>query len=91
MAKILIDDNIAVYSPKVFPDSVCSIVFQFDKNRVKVTQLGMDFDCGFGHGVYADGIYKRIDAKSSNFGSLEWGCLNIWELDDRCLTPTPTP
>jgi hypothetical protein len=91
MGKILMVDNIAVYSPRIFPDSVCDIVFQFNGNKVKVTQLGMDFDCGFGHAVYVDGIYTLVDIKAPTLNSLEWGCMGWLELDSPCLQPTPTP
>ncbi len=79
--KILISNNIAVYSVpeeyfhvvEEFTDAPCHFVFQFDKNTVTVTQLGEDFSCGFGHAVYADGVYKLIDSKPPVLG-----CLSIW-------------
>lgn len=77
---ILIANNIAVYStPKEYSDSHiplathCHLVFQFDKNKVTVTQLGVDFDCGFEQGVSANGVYKLVD---SNLPVL--GCLSIF-------------
>jgi hypothetical protein len=86
MAKILLSDDIAVYSrPSSVSDSMCNIVFQFGDNRVKVTQLGMDYDCGFGHAVYVDGLYTLVDAKPPSLG-----CLGVLELDNPCLT-TATP
>jgi hypothetical protein len=86
MGKILMNDNVAVYArPSSVSDSICNIVFQFDNNQVKVTQLGMDYDCGFGHAVYADGLYTLVDAKPPSLG-----CLGVLELDNPCLT-TPRP
>ena len=86
MAKILMGNDIAVYSrPSSVSDSTCNIIFQFGDNQVKVTQLGMDYDCGFGHAVYVDGLYTLVDAKPPTLG-----CLGVRELDDPCLT-TPTP
>ena len=86
MAKILMSDDLAVYSrPSSVSDSICNIVFQFGDNHVKVTQLGMDYDCGFGHAVYVDGLYTLVDAKPPSLG-----CLGVLELDNPCLT-TPTP
>lgn len=81
--KTLIVNNIAVYSPKFFPDKdqQCSIVFQFEENKVIVTQLGESFECGFGHAVYASGTYELIDNKPPQLG-----CLHP---PDYCLTQTP--
>ena len=46
---------------------------------ITLTQLGMDFDCGFGHAVYADGIYKLVDPKPPILG-----CLGV---GDHCAEP----
>jgi hypothetical protein len=34
---------------------LCSLVFEFSQNAVKVRQIG---NCGFGSGAYADGIFR---------------------------------
>jgi hypothetical protein len=89
--KVLLSENLAVYSApeeyfyNVQNESVapCHIVFQFEKNAIKATQLGMDFDCGFGHGVYANGVYKLVDPKPPVIG-----CLSIW---NECAADYPLP
>jgi len=72
IGKILISNNVAVYSPSFFydTDAVCDIVFQFEKDKVTVTQLGTGFDCGFGHAVYADGVYELVATKPPQLGCL---------------------
>ena len=79
--KILIVDNIAVYTPQwgLFPEVECNIVFQFEENAIKVTQLGSDFDCGFGHGVFASGYYELVDDHPPFLG-----CIFSAQTDDRC-------
>lgn len=53
------EDNKAIYTPE--DDSTCKIQFSFAVVGVTVTQEQKDpnFGCGFGHGVFADGFYKR--------------------------------
>lgn len=79
MAKILMAHNLAVYSP----NDRCSIVFEFGEDELVVTQIGMDFDCGFGHSVYADGVYLRTDEEPPLLGCMR--------MDNPCGLETPTP
>jgi hypothetical protein len=53
----------AVYIPE--DDSTCYISFHFKKNGIDVTQSqdNLNFGCGFGHAVFADGYYKRISKR----------------------------
>jgi len=46
-------------------DSTCKITFRFKKNGVSVDQqqANLNFGCGFGHGVFADGYYRKISSK----------------------------
>ncbi|MFN8381701.1 MAG: hypothetical protein U0V02_07165 [Anaerolineales bacterium] len=89
--KVLLSNNLAVYSASEkyfdyiedYTSAPCHIVFQFEKDIIEVTQLGLDFDCGFGHGVYADGVYKLIDPKPPVIG-----CLSIW---NECAADYPLP
>ena len=74
---ILMANNIAVYStPEEYSDSHipltahCHLVFQFEKDTVTVTQLGVDFDCGFNQGVSANGVYKLVDSTMPVLGCL---------------------
>jgi hypothetical protein len=72
IATILETDNIAVYSHNSeLANESCNIVFTFLPDGVDVSQLGEDFICGFGHGVYANGTYLL---KSRDIPKL--GCLN---------------
>lgn len=47
-------------------DSTCRITFHFKKHGIDVTQsqANLNFGCGFGHGVFADGYFKRISRKT---------------------------
>jgi hypothetical protein len=46
-------------------DPSCKLVFTFSKKEITVVQQQKDlnFGCGFGHGVFADGSYKKISSK----------------------------
>ena len=35
----------------------CEINFNFTEDGVYISQIGSDFDCGFGYGVYCNGKY----------------------------------
>jgi hypothetical protein len=87
MGKIRISNNIAVYTNRLLQsdDLLCSIVFQFEKDRVIVTQIGSGSECGFGHRVRADGVYKLVDSKPP-----QMDCVFLYN-EDVCLTATPTP
>lgn len=53
--------NVATYYSE--EDSTCRITFYLKKNKIIVNQVQRDpnFGCGFGHGVFADGEYVRIN------------------------------
>jgi hypothetical protein len=40
-------------------ENKCLLHFYFKKDKVVIATDANGFDCGFGHGVYADGDYKR--------------------------------
>lgn len=46
-------------------DSTCTITFEFQKKGITVTEVTSNFNwgCGFGHGVIADGFYKKTSNK----------------------------
>jgi hypothetical protein len=67
ISKISMTNHLAVYSP----NDACYIVLMFRRNEIEVTQIGLDFDCGFGHSVYVDGIYKLIDPTPPELGCLD--------------------
>lgn len=57
---LTLKDDIAIYRLK--EDNLsCSITFKFTTKGIQVSQQS-DY-CGFGHGVYADGFYKKISSK----------------------------
>lgn len=46
----------------------CTITLKFlTRRRLKVTQQGTDAECGFGHNVSADGLYKKTSGKKPRF------------------------
>jgi hypothetical protein len=79
LGRLLSGHNMAVFSP----NQKCSIVLIFKPNSIDVTQIGMDFDCGFGHTVYADGIYQLIDDRPPVIGCMRG--------DNPCNLPVPIP
>jgi len=57
-------ENKVIYTNPEF-DSTCKLTFDFNKKGISVKEETEDanFGCGFGHGVFADGFYKRISSK----------------------------
>lgn len=53
-----IKGNVATFVPG--ETTKCKITMTFLTDRLKVTQEGLDSDCGFGHNVMATGTYRRI-------------------------------
>jgi len=46
----------------------CRITIRFlSPGSVKVVQEGTDFDCGFGHNVWATGTYRKVSSKKPTF------------------------
>lgn len=46
----------------------CTITLKFlTRGRLKVTQQGTDAECGFGHNVSSDGMYKKVSGKKPKF------------------------
>lgn len=61
----IIDGNIATFKP---PDTErCEMTLIFLKNKLKVMQDGSDFDCGFGHNVFATGTYRKVKSGKPKF------------------------
>ncbi len=62
---LLYKNNTAIYTiPQ--DDSSCKIVFTFKSKSISVlqTQANLNNGCGFGHGVFANGDYKKISSKT---------------------------
>lgn len=63
----IIEGNIATFKP---PDTErCEITLVFLPGKLRVEQAGSDADCGFGHNVYATGVYKKIRSGKPKFES----------------------
>jgi hypothetical protein len=61
-----IEGDTAVYSSTEF--GPCRITIKFAKpGQIKVTQNGTDADCGFGHNVMADGVYRKVSGAKPKF------------------------
>jgi hypothetical protein len=61
-----IKGDTAVYSSNEF--GPCSITIKFVRpSSIRVTQNGTDTDCGFGHNVSADGVYKKVSSAKPKF------------------------
>jgi len=57
----------AIYSSDEFGQ--CKITIKFLKpGTIKITQNGVDSDCGFGHNVNANGTYKKTSSAKPKFG-----------------------
>lgn len=60
-----IEGNVATFKP---PDTErCEITLVFLPGKLRVEQSGSDFECGFGHNVYATGVYKKIRSGKPKF------------------------
>lgn len=46
------------------------LVFVFTTKQITVTQKGTDSDMGFGFGVYATGVYKKVSSKTPKFDAM---------------------
>jgi hypothetical protein len=61
-----IKGDAAVYSSNEF--GPCRIIIKFIRpGQIKVTQEGTDVDCGFGHNVMADGVYRKVSSAKPKF------------------------
>lgn len=77
---LLFGHDIAVYNS---PIGKCNIVLQFHEKSIEVTQIGLDYECGFGATIYADGTYYLIDDTPPIIG-----CMN---LINSCNLEEPIP
>jgi uncharacterized protein (TIGR02145 family) len=66
--QMTIKDNIGTYDSKLDDDDInCLLKFEFNSEQLKVTAGEGHDDCGFGHAVYADNTYKRVDKSSPKY------------------------
>ena len=57
-------NNVSIYKTSE-DSSTCKIVLSFKKSGLTIEQhqADLNFGCGFGHGVFADGFYKKTSSK----------------------------
>ena len=67
MGEATIDGNVATFKLPDFEQ--CTITIVFLPGKLKVTQEGSDFECGFGHNVNATGTYRKIRGGKPKFES----------------------
>lgn len=59
LGKIIITDSVGIYAPDRKNDYFdCKLQFNFTGKLLKIKTIDGHNACGFGHGVYADHIYK---------------------------------
>ncbi len=58
----------AVFTPEETEE--CQITLKFLRGgKIQASQEGTDADCGFGHNVFADGLYKKVSGLKPKFSS----------------------
>jgi hypothetical protein len=67
MDEAAIEGNVATFIPT--DTTSCKITITFLPGKIVVKQDGADFDCGFGHNVYATGTYRKIKSGKPKFES----------------------
>lgn len=68
-AKAALNGNTALYQNSEFGNCKFELIFDADKATIKAVEGANSgsLECGFGHSVYADGIYVKNDAKTPVF------------------------
>jgi hypothetical protein len=58
-------NNVSIYKTDSKIDSTCSITFRFVNGGVYVKEMADNYNwgCGFGHGVVANGYFKKVSIK----------------------------
>jgi len=60
-----IEGNVATLVPE--GTTGCKFIMTFLPGKLVVKQEGADYECGFGHNVYATGTYKKIRSGKPKF------------------------
>ena len=60
-----IEGNVATLVPE--DTQGCKLTMAFLPGKLVVKQEGADYECGFGHNVYATGTYKKIQSGRPKF------------------------
>jgi hypothetical protein len=68
-----LDDTFAIKGDTAtYTNGQCTLTINFVRaGTIKVTQQGMDSDCGFGHNVMADGTYRKISSRTPKFDTTQ--------------------
>ncbi|MEI6123467.1 MAG: hypothetical protein WCQ95_07535 [Bacteroidota bacterium] len=53
------NDTGTFYTKFAYATDGCKWIFRFSKNRLTLATVNSAYDCDFGHGVFADGDFKR--------------------------------
>lgn len=61
--QMIIKDNIGVFTSDKDDDLKCILKFEFRPGKLIVTTDETCDECGFGHAVYADNVYKQTDKR----------------------------
>jgi len=62
----IINDNGTFYNKFDYANDGCKWTFTFAKKSLTIKTIDGQYDCGFGHHVFADGKYKRTTNKIEN-------------------------
>ena len=64
-----LDDTFAIKGDTAsYSTGQCTLTIKFVRpGTIKVTQQGMDSDCGFGHNVMANGTYRKVSSRKPRF------------------------
>lgn len=60
----------------------CTLTFTFSQQAVVVTEDATEGACGFGHGVTADGQYRKVDDQLPGFLSLDGSVTTSFPVTD---------
>ena len=65
-----IEGDTAIFESTEF--GPCRVTIKFVRpGEVKVTQNGTDAECGFGHNVTTNGIYRKVNGRKPKFEALQ--------------------
>ena len=64
-----LDDTFAIKGDTAsYSTGQCTLTIKFIRpGTIKITQQGMDSDCGFGHNVMANGTYRKVNSRKPKF------------------------
>ena len=66
VGELTFENNIGTYITAKY-GGICELTFEFQEDKMIVTQNEEYFGCGFGHAVYANGEYLKTSSESPEF------------------------